>query len=126
MKKENDLTKTVAGIEVPVDLHPNGFEYRKSTERDFDEKSIEAARKIIRENLEKSPKVSKDKSSYGYKHVVEDVMGDYLANGELIVAMIGEGFSFKRDDINCFFNVTKKSLKKLTDLRQETLNASRQ
>nr|WP_221378305.1 hypothetical protein [Actinoplanes polyasparticus] len=35
--------------------------------------------------------------SYGMKHVVEDVLGEYVANGELIAAALMAGYPMRYD-----------------------------
>lgn len=56
---------------------------------------------------------NRDESSYGIKHLVEERIGQYVANGELIIAMINCGYNYKQWSIsspNCWFNVSQKSI----------------
>lgn len=120
-RKWSDMehSKIVAGVKVPVDLDMNGFQsgLHYPQNNNFRIDRIKAARKIICVYLDKMKTIQKATGSYGLKHRVESALGDHLSNGELIVAMIGEGFSFERDKINCFFNVTAKSVSKVSEVR---------
>jgi hypothetical protein len=48
------------------------------------------------------------------KHELERHIGVYVANGELIYAMYLEGFDIKRNDINCYFNISSVGLGNLS------------
>lgn len=47
------------------------------------------------ENIGPTRTVNRDRSSYGHKHMVENVLGRYVANGELIAAAIIAGYPYK-------------------------------
>ena len=49
--------------------------------------------------------------------------GDYVANNDLIAAMILEGFEFKQDGKNAFFNIGKDSVEKLNSLQNAPFGA---
>ncbi|WP_254561810.1 hypothetical protein [Dyadobacter diqingensis] len=120
-----EKTKEVAGVLVPEDLDINGFESGGHYEpkNDFQVNRINAARKVIAQSYVKMKTIQKDNSSYGLKHDMEKVIGEYMTNGEFIVAMIGEGFVFKRDRINCYFNVTATSVKQLRKTNEQLQNS---
>jgi hypothetical protein len=113
--ENKEKTKIVAGVTVPADLDKNGFESEKrdAVDDSFRLNLIEDARDKINLYFEKTMQVNKSIGSYGLKHRVESVIGHHLSNGELIVAMIGEGFQYKRNGINCCFNVSTRSIKSL-------------
>lgn len=93
--------------------------------KEFNLTELKAARSIIACYLSPVKAINSDISSYGLKHLVERALCkqtkneiNNVSNGSLILAMIDAGFKFKReskDSPNCFFNVSKKSLKRLTD-----------
>lgn len=94
---------------------------------DFNMERIDAIRSIIRPRLEKCKKCTA--FSYSLKMRVEhqieaigDVLGGYVQNGELIYAMILEGFKPKKDGINAYFNVTESSLARLPRYPEYTLD----
>ena len=69
-------------------------------------------------------KFNEDYSSYGLKHMVEDILYkitggriNYVSNGTVILAMHHCGFKFKRipGTPNCSFNVPKKCYKRMED-----------
>lgn len=99
---------------IPENLSLDGFETDKVVEF-WDVSRINKIRLFIRDNLKKTKTINRRDSSYGIKHKVERNTDLYITNGELIAAMILEGYRFKRDwtKINCNFNVSTSSLKKL-------------
>lgn len=75
---------------------------------------------IIRSRLEKTKTINRRISSYELKHLVEkqvEASGTpckgYVSNGELIYAMILEGFEIEVCGMNAFFNVSSRSVKRL-------------
>lgn len=99
---------------IPENLSLDGFEKGNVIEA-WDIDKINKIRLFIRGNLKKTKTLNRRDSSYGIKHKVERNTDLYITNGELIAAMILEGYRFKRDwtKINCNFNVSTSSLKKL-------------
>lgn len=95
----------------------------------FDEKnfnkteSIDVLRAVIRTYLRKTDSTNYDNSSYGLKHIFEKHVGFYVSNGELIYAMHLEGFKIEKENINCFFNVSKAGVRLLKNANviKETL-----
>ncbi len=77
-------------------------------------KKIERIRTEIRKYFTKTKSFNKTRSSYGLKHDLERHLGNYVANGELIYAMYLEGYEIKRNDINCYFNISSVGLGNLT------------
>ena len=56
-------------------------------------------------------------SSYNLKHICEKTIEQYVHNDDMKAAMILCGFtSFNKNDLNQFYNITKKSVK---EARQE-------
>lgn len=93
----------------------NGFEetVKGFDKTAFDENRIELIRHFIPSRFSKIFSFNTRNSSYGLKHIVERSIGNYISNGELIYAMYLEGYSIKRTGINCYFNLSAKSLKSL-------------
>lgn len=59
------------------------------------------------DGLDRRKTVNTASSSYGLKHVVERVTGQYIANGEFICAALALGYKIKRlkDNPNACFNI---------------------
>lgn len=85
---------------------------------EFNAERIDVIREIIRANLEKRKTERVNLLGYGsysLKHAVEKdelargVLKCYVSNGELIYAMILEGYNVKREGRNAYFNVTMAS-----------------
>jgi hypothetical protein len=52
--------------------------------------------------------------SYGMKHIVEDTIGRYVANGELIAAALSAGYSFRHiDGPNASFGMAARDVDRL-------------
>lgn len=103
-----------------INLCYTGYENGEFDETIFNKERITKIRDIIRFNLEKRKTINvKTEGSYQLKHAVERFdktqggvkLGGYVSNGELIYAMIQEGFDVQRDGRNAYFNVTTKSAK---------------
>lgn len=93
------------GSVVPVREYESG----KAAKKLF---NIERIRRVIVElNRFIKEKSTYSDSSYSLKHKIEDKQGEYLTNGDLIVAMLVSGYAArfaKKDeplDVNCFFKV---------------------
>lgn len=113
-------------ISVLAGLELSGFSPKLNTfdPSVFNKDRIDAIRYIIASFFDKTKRV-KDKSesrSYWLKHRVEEyaqrvydpVLGNYITNGELIYAMLLEGFKVKKvEDKNALFNVSKRSINRL-------------
>lgn len=74
---------------------------------------LQTLRSFIRENFAFSPKINAKAGSYSLKHLVESGIGDYVANGDFIAAMVLEGFRFEQDEKNALFNIDNDSIEKL-------------
>ena len=61
------------------------------------------------DGLDRRKTINTASSSYGLKHVVERVMGQYVANGEFICAALVLGYKMKKlkDNPNAYFNIRK-------------------
>ncbi len=104
------------GYCIPSDLNRNGFEVTsgESLEKSpFDLDHINRIREAIRAFFTKTPRVQKRHYAFSYslKHLVEGYLGTYISNGDLIYAMILEGYRFERKRINCYFNLDEKGVK---------------
>jgi hypothetical protein len=49
-------------------------------------------------------------TSYGLKHVYEAAAGQYVTNGQFIVAMLLAGFTARMDHLNPYFNLSERSV----------------
>lgn len=122
-------TRIINGIEVPANLSGFGF-CTKYDEYEFDWDRINEAREIIRNFLKPRKFINHKYGSYGLKHIVERIMNPrigYLPNGELIVAMIAEGFDFKtpgHGNPNCSFNVTNESAELMVEHSRKLRDAA--
>lgn len=100
-------------ISLPADLTRNGFEFNTGGigSEPFNLDLINRIRSVIQSNFNTTIRVRKQSGSHSYtlKHRVEKHINQYCSNGDLIAAMIAEGYLIKRDNINCFFNVDPKS-----------------
>lgn len=102
---------TYLGYKGMSDFNPNEFNMAR----------IDAIREIIRPRLQKRKTINHNVgTSYWLKHCVENQIEAYIkplecyvSNGELIYAMILEGFDIYRCDPNARFNVTSASLRTL-------------
>ena len=88
---------------------------------EFREDHIEAIIDIIRSRFEKRATINKNApSSYRLKHCVEsqveakqEPLNGYVSNGELIYAMILEGYDVEIDGKDAYFNLVEKSAQRL-------------
>lgn len=103
-------------MKIPKNLSRAGFHNHDVPELEWvNEERINNIVSVIRPIVKKIKSINYRVSSYGIKHDVERRIGYYVSNGELIAAMIILGFEYKRPigsaGINCYFNVSMKSLK---------------
>lgn len=106
---------TKSGYEPNVDFDENSFNQQR----------INELRKVIRKCFRHGRCLSMmdEANSYKMKHVMENYLGrkiqhdgcinGYVSNGELIYAMILEGFKVRRNGRNCFFNVIPTDVRAL-------------
>ena len=94
--------------ELPTDLFQNGFDTNDKTP--LSKERVQKVADWISTRFEKSTRLYKIDSSYSIKHIVEKNMGEYIANGELIAAMILIGFKYQRIPAspNVYFYVKNK------------------
>jgi hypothetical protein len=65
----------------------------------------------LRENI--TPIKTPTTGSYHMKHVVEEAMGRYVANGELIAAALIVGYTFKYTAPNVLFGMSARDVKRI-------------
>ena len=108
----NDAAKY--GLKTPLWLNKWGFTDNANLDNPpINIIAVKAAMKYIERNFYPIKTFNTSNSSYGIKHLVEDRIEQYLANGELIIAMINCGYDYKQWSIsspNCWFNISKKSI----------------
>lgn len=88
-----------------------GFSSMQNNQAPIDFDRVERLIPLCKSLFKPIKSLNKRHSSYSLKHVVENIIGDYVSNGELISAMIILGYSFKiahYDSPNCYFNVSAK------------------
>lgn len=104
-------------------LKPGGFSYFSridnkwafsSGEEEITDrpKEYEAIANFLDKNISKRKTVYKGCSSYHYKHIVEDCIHHYVANGMMIAAAIGCGYKMHYNNFcgpNAFFAWSLKS-----------------
>jgi len=86
-------------------------------ETQFEQARIEEIRSVLRKWFRKMKNINLKRSSYSLKHAMERYLGrervwegavdGYVSNGELIYAMVLEGFDVRREGINAFFNISE-------------------
>lgn len=94
---------------IPSNLTKFGFD--TSSDR-IEIESLVEIRNLINENFEKSSTYLMTEPSYVLKGIAERKLDTYIANGDFIAAMILEGFKYKIDAPNAYFNISKRSFKK--------------
>lgn len=92
--------------------------------KSFNQLELNAARDIIALKFSPIQTFNQSSTSYGLKHLVERALNietngkiSYVSNGTLILAMYDAGYRIKRGkgtSPNCYFNVSKKSVEKLS------------
>ncbi len=87
---------------------------KDETDFNFDLENINFCIRYIKFFYKKTKNINYNRTSYGYKHDMEDVRklmypnkNSYISNGEFIIACmwIGYKFKFKNDCINANFNI---------------------
>ena len=94
---------------IPGNLSPFGFTDEAAKDQDFNFEVIDQCIEVIQLRLDPIRSINKNASSYGLKHLFEDYIGEYVSNGDLIVAMLTCGYRYERskETPNCFFNVSQ-------------------
>lgn len=86
------------------------YDADKQNHRLFNIQRIQRAFKCLDEVIGKATVESI--GSYGLKHVVERHQGEYITNGDCIIAMIAKGyiadFGSEGLHVNCQFNIARK------------------
>lgn len=108
----NDASKY--RLETPLWLNKWGFTDNANLDNPpLNVVAVKASMDYIDQNFYPIKTINRNNSSYGIKHLVEDSIGQYVANGELIIAMINCGYKYKQWSVsspNCWFNVSQKSI----------------
>ena len=78
---------------IPEHLTHEGLGYSRDEKVDITR--LDFLREFIRSNWKKSDKINYERRSYNLKHIAEKCLDRYVSNGELIAAMILEGFRYK-------------------------------
>ena len=85
-------------------------------------KEFEAICNFLNENIKHTKTFSKNgSSSYGLKHVVEDIIHHYVSNGMFIAAALSCGYKMKYyDGPNCYFAMSEKDWNKFYETRGQS------
>lgn len=81
---------------------------------------VDEIRAWLVQSIEPRRTMNRDTGSYGLKHLAENELGGYVANGELIAAAIIAGYAYRReagDSPNALFGMSARSI---TALRGRT------
>jgi hypothetical protein len=86
------------------------FDIDVATEKnDFPNKGeVTICEKWLKKNVEPRKKIKLNKSSYSYKHDVEEKAGKYVSNGAFIQACINLGYDVFPHCPNAYFNFRMK------------------
>ena len=76
-----------------------------------EEAQVESARKWLREMTHVSPRINRNRTSYGWKHVAEKYTGNYISNGALIQAALLENLKVQhaKGTPNAFINIKERT-----------------
>lgn len=108
---------------IPEGLTMNGFDWhdlrRDETHsgKPLDLELLPETRQVIADHLQSIQTINKHCNSYRLKHIIERFLGQYISNGQLILAMIQEGYAIEKQDRspNCYFNVSQRSINALRE-----------
>lgn len=84
---------------------------------------VEKVRAWLVENVDPRKTVNPAAGSYSLKHIAEELLGEYVSNGELIAAAIIAGYPYRREggsSPNVSFGMTAGSLKAARQAAQWT------
>lgn len=129
LSKYNDFTHQINNAERLIDevldvhpeLHQNGYGVGGCSDERYALGSspwqVDRVKAIASwlEYVEPLKNVSDHTHSYSYKHIVEHAIGDYVGNGEFILAALVCGFKCS-DQYNPSFNMSKKSVDALVSM----------
>ena len=111
---------------LPSNLTRSGFDVSNPKDEKIDIECLSEIREFIRTNFEKSETIviRDNKTSHGLIIYVNPCLQREFENGDLIAAMILEGYRYKQcvKSRNCYFNISEESIKKLLSLMREALN----
>lgn len=112
---------------IPEGLTMNGFDWydvrRDETHSGnrLDLELLPEIQRVIVDHLFPIQTMNKRYSSYTLKHLVENNLGQYISNGQLIMGMLMEGYEMVRQDRspNAYFNVSHKAVNELRRVNRE-------
>lgn len=96
----------------PAQRHPRYLESRRALSMAIDE--FAEAYEWVAFNLTKIKSLNLRQSSYGYKHLCENRIGRYVANGTMIAAFLANGYQCKPVCLrhpNVVFNVSEHDIR---------------
>lgn len=74
---------------------------------------VDEVRQWLVDNIDPRQTINPDVGSYGLKHTAERILGEYVANGELIAAAIIAGYPYRREgggSPNARFGMSSRSV----------------
>ena len=108
-------------MRLPKHLTRGGINYAAG-QRHIDSFSVMVCRMLIREHVKPRSYFYTKRSSYSLKHVCERLAGCYIGNGDLIAAMILEGYRWKEKrpgNPNAYFAADFRELFRIDRLCQQ-------
>lgn len=107
----NNVIKSFKEKGIYITYEGNDKKYYEKNGNGFDYVRINKIKEIIdKDNLFlKRKTINYNFSSYGLKHKLERYIGEYLSNGEFILAMLLLDYDYKFETLNCCFNISQKS-----------------
>ena len=108
---------------IPSNLTRSGFDVSNPEDEKIDIESLTEIREFIRTNFEKIKTIVRkdNRTSHGLVIYLNPCLQRDFENGDFIAAMILEGFKYKQHSINCYFNISQESIKKLLSMWGETM-----
>ena len=111
--------------ELPKLSHSGFIGNNGNLEDIFDANKIEKIKCFIVENIGRRKTINRSASSYNLKHIIEDLIGEYVSNGECIKAFIELGFNVaeQQGGLNAYFNVSSADLAMIKHKRRMNIYA---
>ncbi len=91
-----------------ANLGENGFGYL-TERRELNYDRVKRFMPLVGEIFNRRKSINRNYGSYELKHIVEEHIGQYISNGELIACMILQGYEVRiiPETPNCYFNISQ-------------------
>lgn len=103
---------------LPEHLYKGGFGSTYYGADKIDVESLTDVRDFVSKNWKKSKKLLRY-SSFGLSDIASEILGRKVSNGEIIAAMILEGYHYEPSVLNAVFYVDKDDVKKTQAMLDE-------